>query len=683
MAPDIPSNQDTKVRAEMAALRAELTDANRAYYELDAPQLTDEEYDRLLRRLLALEQEHPSLVPPDTPTQRVGGAPAASLPKARHARPMLSLKNAFSADELREWHTTMRNVDARARDAALAIEIKIDGAALALTYHDGHLVRGVTRGNGVEGEEITATVRAIEEIPLVLSGGGWPPSMEVRGEVYIPRRAFERVNATRSNAGLEPLQNPRNAAAGALRSLDSAEARRRRLAFFAYQVVPIDSPPPCPTHEGMLALLHEWGFVVEPHHTLVASLDAAIAATDAWATRIRDLPFDADGLVIKVNDIALQDEIGIIGSHSPRWAIARKFPSEGAMTRLEKIEVNIGRTGTLAPTAILAPVRLGGVTVTRATLHNEEIIASRDIRVGDMVEVIRSGEVIPKVIGPDRSARTGREEPWRPPTHCPFCHTPLTRPAGEVNRYCPNRACPGRAYEGLVHFVSKGGLDIDGLGPEGVRLFLDHGLIVDASDLFDPERITRERLLMLDGFAEQSTDLLLGALEAAKHRPLHALLSALGIRYVGQVAAKVLAREFGSLERLRGASAEAIEALDGIGPAVSGALREFFGDPATSRMVDRLAALGVATLEPEAADQGARPLAGQIVVLTGSLPTLSRSEATSRIEKAGGVVKSSVSKKTALVVAGEEAGEKRAKAESLGLEIIDEKELLRRLGSGE
>lgn len=668
------------IENEMASLRTELAAANRAYYELDAPQLSDDEYDRLFRRLVALEAAHPTLVPADTPTRRVGGVPASALPKARHARPMLSLANAFDADELREWHERIVRTEASAAMAALSIEVKIDGAALALTYREGALVRGVTRGNGTEGEEITGNVAAIQDVPLTLSGSGWPALMEVRGEVYIPREAFARVNRDREAAGLDLLQNPRNAGAGALRALDPKEARRRRLAFFAYQIVVVDGSPPRATHHEHLELLAAWGFPVEAHHQLAEGIEAAIEATDRWQDAIRGLSFDADGLVIKIDSLALQEELGVIGGRTPRWAIARKFPAEGAFTRLRAIEVNIGRTGALAPTAILEPVRLGGVTVTRATLHNEDIIASRDVRVGDLVEVIRSGDVIPKVIGPDREARTGMEVPWEPPTTCPFCNTMLVRPEGEVNRYCPNRECPGRGYETLVHFVSKGGLDIDGLGPEGIRLFLDAGLIADASDLFDPKQINRAALLRLEGFAEQSADLLIQALEEAKHQPLHTLLRALGIRHVGQVAAKALARRFGTLDQVRSASAAELETLDGVGPAISTAVLEYFGDPTTAAMVDRLQEAGVATTESVGVSDGPRPLAGQIVVLTGSLPTLSRGEATGYIEIAGGVVKSAVSRKTNLVVAGGEAGEKLAKAESLGIEVIDEAELLRRLG---
>jgi DNA ligase (NAD+) len=663
--------------AEVASLREQLERANRAYYELDAPEISDEEYDRLFRRLQQLEAAHPELVTPDSPTRRVGGVPAEYLPKARHAVPMLSLDNAFSTEELRAWHERMVRADGRAAAARLAMEVKIDGAALSITYRDGVLERGVTRGNGVEGEEITGTVRAIGDIPLQIADPRVPTLVEVRGEVYIARRAFDRVNADREAAGLEPLQNPRNAAAGALRALDPAEARRRRLQFLAYQVVVVQGSTPVTTHEDELALLERWGFPVEPHHHSCADIEQVIAESEQWADRIRSLPFDADGLVIKVDALALQEELGTVGGRVPRWAIARKYPAESAFTRLLDIEVNIGRTGALAPTAVLEPVRIGGATVSRATLHNEDIVKARDIRVGDLVEVIRSGDVIPKVLGPDRSKRTGREVAWQPPTRCPWCGDELVRPDGEVNRYCFNPRCPGRAYEGLVHFVSKGGLDIAGLGPERVKQLLEAELIRDAADLFD---LGAEALVPLEGFAEQSANALVEAIAASKSRPLRSLLTALGIRHVGTTAARLLARRFGTLTDLRQATTGQIEALDGIGPAISGALIDFVTDRANTDLLDRLEALGVATREAEAGSGGDRPLAGRIYVLTGTLPTLKRAEAAELIESAGGTVKSSVSKKTDAVVAGSEAGDKLARAEALGIEVIDEAELLRRTG---
>jgi DNA ligase (NAD+) len=664
------------VAEELHHLRAQLQRASRAYYDLDAPEISDAEYDVLFRRLQALEAAHPSLVTPDSPTQRVGGQVAAFLPKARHAVPMLSLDNAFSDDELAAWFEKIVKVDSRVHTAAIAVEVKIDGAALSLTYEDGVLVRGVTRGDGSEGEEITGNVRAIGDIPLTLQGSGWPARMEVRGEVYIDRRGFAAVNHQREAAGQELLQNPRNAAAGALRQLDPAEARRRRLRFFAYQVVPLSPGWQVTSHHAALEQLATWGFPVAPGWSVHGDLAAVQASVAEWSERIRALPFDADGLVIKIDALRLQEELGVIGGRVPRWAIARKFPAESAFTRLLAIEVNIGRTGALAPTAILEPVRVGGATVSRATLHNEEIIAQRDVRIGDVVEVIRSGEVIPKVLGPDRSKRTGAEVAWVAPTHCPICHTALVKPEGEVNRYCPNSRCPGRAYEGLVHFVSRGAMDISGLGPERLRQLLEAGLVADAADLY---HLTAESLLQLEGFAEQSARSLIEAIATSKSRPLRALLVALGIRHVGASAAKGIARAFGALAALRQADAAALESIEGIGPTIASSVAAFVADESSAALLDRLEAAGVALREAPAGSEGPRPLAGLRVVLTGALPTLSRGEATARIEAAGGTVTSSVSKKTDLVVAGADAGEKQAKAEQLGITIIDEAELLRRL----
>ena len=665
--------------ARVSQLREQLERANRAYYELDAPEISDEEYDRLFRELVELETTHPELRTVDSPTLRVGGALAEHLPKARHAVPMLSLDNAFNGEELRAWHDRMVRADARAAKAALTIEVKIDGAALSLTYRDGVLERGVTRGNGTEGEEITGNVRAIGSIPLRLKGKGFPARMEVRGEVYIPRASFARVNTLREKAGQELLQTPRNAAAGALRALDPAEARRRHLHFFAYQVVAVEGKLPVNSHHAELELLASWGFPVDPSYGSHDSIDSVIAIADEWADRIRDLAFDADGLVIKVDDLRLQEELGVVG-RAPRWAIARKYPAEAAFTRLLAIEVNIGRTGALAPTAILEPVRIGGVTVTRATLHNEDIIASRDVRVGDVVEVIRSGDVIPKVLGPDRSKRTGNEVPWQPPAACPYCGSTLVRPEGEVNRYCPNLACPGRGYEALVHFASKGGLDIEGLGPERLRQLLDAGLIKGPADLFS---VQAEQLTALEGFAAQSATALVAAILDAKQRPLRALITALGIRHVGTTAAKLLARRFGTMAALRRVTHEQLLALEGIGPTIAASVVQYFADPAVTRLLDALEAHGVAQSEGSAsAASGPQVLAGKIYVLTGTLPTLKRGEATELIEAAGGTVKSSVSKKTDTVVAGEDAGDKLAKATELGIEVIDEAELLRRTGRG-
>jgi DNA ligase (NAD+) len=668
---------DKAVREEMAALRAQIERANRAYYELDAPEISDEEYDALFRRLRTLEAEHPRLAAADSPTRRVGGAPAAYLPKGRHAVPMLSLDNAMTDEELRAWHTRIVGLDARVGESKFNVELKIDGAALSLSYEDGTLVRGLTRGDGVEGEDITANVRTISDIPLMLKGSGWPHRIEVRGEAYLPKRTLAKLNVEREAAGLELFQNPRNTASGALRQLDPEEVRRRRLRFFAYQLVVVEGELKATAHHQILDRLEAWGFVVETHRTLCASIDEVSALAEEWESRIRTLDFDADGLVVKVDPIRLQEELGTVGTRAPNWAVARKFPPEVARTRLLGIEVNIGRTGALAPTAILAPVKIAGVTVTSATLHNEEIIRQRDVRIGDLVELIRSGEVIPKVLGPVKEARTGAEIEWIAPTHCPYCHTLLVRPEGEVNRYCPNSACPGRNYESLVHYASRNALDIEGLGPERIHQLLEAGLIANAGDLYS---LTEEQLRTLDGFAEQSARALVAAIDASRARPLRALLTALGIRHVGTVAARTIARHFRTMHAVRHATEELLLELNGIGPTIAASVVAFCADERNAELLTTLAHHHVAQQEDGEAPMVGGPFAGLTVVLTGTLPTLSRTEAAARIERAGGTVTGSVSKKTSLVVAGEEAGSKLEKAQKLGVEVIDEAELLRRLG---
>jgi DNA ligase (NAD+) len=670
---------DKGLRQEAATLRSQLERASRAYYELDAPEISDEEYDILFRRLQAIEAEHPELATADSPTRRVGGAPAAYLPKARHAVPMLSLDNAMNDEELRAWHAKIVGLDARVGEAPFNVELKIDGAALSLTYENGALVRGLTRGDGVEGEDITGNVRTISDIPLTLKGSGWPERIEVRGEAYLPKRALAKLNVEREAAGLELFQNPRNTASGALRQLDPEEVRRRRLRFFAYQLVVVEGTFKATAHHQILDRLAEWGFEVEPHRALCRSIEEVSALAAEWEGKIRTLDFDADGLVVKVDPLQLQEELGTAGSRAPNWAVARKFPPEVARTRLLGIEVNIGRTGALAPTAILAPVKIAGVTVTSATLHNEEIIRQRDVRIGDLVELIRSGEVIPKVLGPVKEARTGEEVEWIAPTHCPYCHTLLVRPEGEVNRYCPNAACPGRNYESLVHYASRNALDIEGLGPERIHQLLEAGLIANAGGLYS---LTEAQLQDLEGFAEQSARALVAAIDASRARPLRALLAALGIRHVGTVAAKTIARHFRTMPALRSATEEQLLELNGIGPTIAASVVAFCADPRNAELLDTLTHHQVAQEEDGEAPMTDGPFAGMTVVLTGTLPNLSRGDAAARIERAGGTVTGSVSKKTDVVVAGAEAGSKLEKAQKLGVEVIDEAELLRRLGPG-
>jgi DNA ligase (NAD+) len=666
-----------RVRTEATALREQIARANRAYYDLDLPELSDEEYDRLFRRLQEIERSYPALATPDSPTRRIGGTPATHLPRHVHLRPMLSLANAFSDDELIAWETRNAKLAPAVRDAGYTLEVKIDGTAVCLTYVNGVLVTGATRGNGAVGENVTANLRTIDDIPLQLRDTDWPALMEIRGEVYFPTEGFRKLNARRVREGEPPLANPRNAAAGALRQLDPSATRSRRLRCFAFQVVAVEGSVAAESHHEILATLARWGFQVEPHHARCTDLAEAIRRVAELETLLPTLPFGADGVVVKVNQRDLQEQLGTISDREPRWAIARKFAPDVAVTRLLDIGVNVGRTGALAPFAVLEAVELGGVTITSATLHNEDIVAQKDIRVGDWVEVIRAGEVIPQVVGPLRDRRDGTEKSWAPPEACPACGTPAVRYPDEVMRYCPNPICAGRTFEGIIHFASRDAMDIRGLGPERVRLLLEAGMIHSVADLYT---LTAERLVTLDRFAAQSAGQLVATIDASRAQPLSLLLFGLGIRHVGKTVAQALARHFGSLDRLRAADQDAIAAVNGIGPTIASAVRAWFDDPRSVVLIDELVRHGLTTTEPgERETPGA--LSGKTYVLTGSLPTLTRGDATARIEKGGGTVSSSVSKKTSVVVAGEDAGSKLDKARQLGIEIIDEAELLRRLGT--
>ena len=662
---------------EAASLRQQLTRANRAYYELDAPEISDAEYDLLFRRLAAIEAEHPELAAPDSPTHRVGGAVASFLPKHVHQRPMLSLANAFSDEELEAWEERIVKLVPAVRTSGYTVEVKIDGTAVSLTYEDGVLVMGATRGNGQVGEDVTANLRTIDDVPLVLQGEGWPPLMEVRGEVYFVREAFRKLNARREAAGEPPLANPRNAAAGSLRQLDSGVTRDRRLRCFAFQVEVLRGQQVAATHHEVLAALRAWGFEVEPHASHCATLDQVHERIRELEALLPTLPFDADGVVVKVDRRALQDELGTIGDREPRWAIARKFAPEVAVTRMLDIGVNVGRTGALTPYAVLEPVELAGVTISSATLHNDDNVLQKDIRIGDLVEVIRAGEVIPRVVGPVVAERTGAERPFVPPAHCPACGTAAVRDPGEVMRYCPNAACPGRAFEAIVHFVSRDAMDIRGLGEERVRQLLDTGLVRDVADLY---HVTVDQLVALERFARQSASLLVASIDASKARPLSALLFALGIRHVGKTVALALARHFGTLDALRTASEADIGAVAGVGETIAHAVHAYFADDASSALVDRLVASGLSTGEPRVVIADG-PLTGQTWVLTGTLPSLTRSAAAELVVQAGGTVGSSVSKKTTAVLAGTDAGSKLDRARELGVEVVDEQEFLRRIAT--
>jgi DNA ligase (NAD+) len=663
------------IAGRVEELRTLLDQANYAYYVLDAPEISDAEYDRLFRELQALEAAHPELVAPDSPTQRVGAAPAAALAKHTHLRPMLSLANAFSDEELAAWEERNARIAAAVRTAGYTTEVKIDGAAVSLTYRRGRLVVGATRGNGVIGEEITPNLKTIPDVPLVLQGKDHPELIEVRGEVYMSFDAFQRVNRKRQQDGEPIFANPRNAAAGGLRQLDSAVTRARRLRMFAFNVEPIEGRLGVATQADILELLAAWGFQVEPHRRRHATLAEARARAAELEAVLDSLPFQADGVVIKVDRLSLHGELGVVGGREPRWAIARKFAPEVAVTRLHDIRINVGRTGALNPWAVLEPVEVSGVTVSAATLHNEDLIAQKDLRIGDWVEVVRAGEVIPQLIGPIRERRSGLERPFTMPDRCPACGTSVERPADEAMRYCPNATCPGRVLEGIFHYASREAMDIRGLGYERVRQLLDTGLIRDVGDLY---QLTAEQLIRLDRFAAQSADQLIRAIDASRQRPLSLLLFGLGIRHVGKTVAQLLARRFGSMDALMAADVDTINAVPGVGGAIAEAVVHFFHEPRNRDLVERLRQAGLTFTEARAVSTDG-PLAGKAYVLTGTLPTLSRSQVAELIERAGGRVAGSISRKTDALVAGDDPGSKLDKARELGVEVIDEAELLRRL----
>jgi DNA ligase (NAD+) len=661
--------------AERAStLREQLERANHAYYVLDDPDIPDAEYDRLFRELQAIEQAHPELQTPDSPTLRVGASPSTALAKHTHRRPMMSLANAFDSDELKAWEDRNARINPDVRKSGYTTEVKIDGAAVSLTYEKGRLITGATRGNGVIGEDITVNLKTIPDVPLALKGKGYPELMEVRGEVYFSYAAFTRLNQEREKEGEPLFANPRNAAAGGLRQLDPNVTRKRRLRMFAFHIEVIKGNLALTSHWETLEHLKSWGFQVEEHRARLTDLAGVIQRIDDYEKLLPTLPFQADGVVVKVDRIQLHDDLGIVGGREPRWAIARKFAPEVAITRVREIRVNVGRTGALNPYAVLEPVEISGVTVSNATLHNEDLIAQKDIRVGDWVEIIRAGEVIPQVIGPVRDRERG-PEPFKMPDLCPACGTPAERMPDEAMRYCPNASCPGRILESIVHFASREAMDIRGLGYERVRQLLDTGLIATVADLY---RITAEQLVKLERYAKQSATQLVSAIDASRQQPLSILLFGLGIRHVGKTVAALLARHFGTMDRLQAATTEEINNVPGIGMVIAEAVTSFFHNPDNRKLVADLGALKLTLTEPETTVREG-PLLGKTYVITGTLPTLSRTEATRLIEEAGGRVAGSISKKTDALVTGDDAGGKLDKAKELGVEVIDEAELLRRV----
>jgi DNA ligase (NAD+) len=685
-------------RERAAELRRQLERHNYLYYVLDRPEISDAEYDRLFSELKELEEEYPELLSPDSPTRRVGAEPLESFQQIRHPQPLFSLANARNREELDDWHRRLSDLLRQAGmdpgTAAFVTEPKIDGLAVSLVYRDGRLASGATRGNGEVGEDVTANLRTIGAIPLSLrleEGEQPPPVVEVRGEVYLPLAAFERLNRERAAAGEPAFANPRNAAAGSIRQLDPRVAAARPLSIWCYQVGYSEGLE-LGSHWQALEWLKRHGFRVNPLVRLHESYDSVYDECLAWEERRAGLDYDIDGAVVKVDDCRMQDALGIVG-RDPRWAVAYKFAPSTAETRLLEIGINVGRTGALNPYAVMEPVEVGGVTISHATLHNEEDINRKDIRVGDRVIVQRAGDVIPQVVGPVDPGRSGRGDPFRMPDRCPSCGAATVRPEGEVVVRCPNRSCPSQIVESIKHFVSKGAMDIEGVGEKLVERLFELGLVNNMADLYELER---ERLVGLElstsineqgtevphRLQEKSVDNMLSSLEESKRRPYHRVLFALGIRHVGSINAQLLASRFPDIDSLAAASEEEVAEVEGIGPRIAEAVAEFFAEPHNRETIERLRRAGLNLAVAEEEVKGVRPLEGKRFVLTGTLPTLSRSQAKEMIEAAGGKVSGSVGKSTDYVVLGENPGSKAEKARELKKAILSEDDLLEMLRGG-
>jgi len=653
-----------------AELRAQLDEANYRYHVLDDPQTSDADYDALLRDLLDLEEAHPEVRTPDSPTQRVGGTPSAGFPPYVHTRPMLSLANAFDEDELLAFDARVRKLGGIEGDVAYTCELKIDGLAVSLRYDDGTFVAGGTRGDGTIGEDVTANLRTIRTIPLTLraKGTAMPRHVDVRGEVYLRRNDFAALNTERAAHGLQTFANPRNTAAGGIRQLDPKATAERKLSFYAYAVGELDTASPPRTQHELLEYLHALGFRVNEHARRVPSARDVIAFVRAGEEQREELDYEIDGVVVKVDDLALQAKLGTAGK-DPRWAIAFKFRAREAQTKLLDITVSVGRTGVLNPNAVLEPVQIGGTTVSNATLHNQDYIRNNDIRIGDVVTVIRAGDVIPRVVGPVLELRKKKLPVYTLPDRCPVCGADVDHPEGEPMARCTNASCPAQLVERLRHFCSRGAMDIEGIGDQLAATLVETGLVRDVSDVY---RLSLEQLSALPRMAEKSASNVVSAIERSKVRGLARLLSGLGIRFVGGQNAAILAGDFGSMAALAVASEDELLRSEGIGPEIAGSVVLFFAQAPNRAMIARLEAAGVDMTAPLREREPAGPLAGKTLVLTGTLPNLSRDAAAELIVAAGGKVTSSVSKKTDYVIAGDEAGSKLAKAEQLGIPVLDE-----------
>ena len=679
--PATPASATESARTRAETLRALIVDHDRRYYLLDQPSVSDAEYDELQRELRAIEARHPELVIRDSPTQRVGGKPSELFAPVRHLSPMLSLDNAFSAEELAAWAMKLE----RGAEGAIeyVCELKIDGLAVSLVYERGEFVRGATRGDGSVGEDISSNLRTIREIPMRLPGGGFPPVLEVRGEVYLPISTFERLNGELAARNEKPLVNPRNAAAGSLRQKDPRVTATRGLALWCYGVgTPGDAVDGQRTtrHSEDLARLQTWGLPVNPTIEKASSLAEVSAFIAKWHRQRHQIDYQIDGIVIKVDRYDQRADLGAT-SRAPRWAVAYKFPPEEKTALVKRIAVNTGRTGRVTPYVELVPVLVGGVTVSSATLHNESEVRRKDIREGDTVIVRRAGDVIPEIVGPVLEQRPSDSQPWQFPSECPACNTKLARKDAEADWRCPNKkGCPAQGARWLFYFGSPDAMDIEHLGYQTVTALMERGWVADPADLY---KLDAQGVATLPGFAEKSAQNLMQAIAASKDRPLWRLLVGLSIHHVGARVAQLLAKRYRSIEALAAASQESLEGVDGVGPEIAGTVHDWFHTAENLALVERLRQAGL-RMQDDAPESpaGAQPLQGKIVVITGTLVGFSREEASQAAESAGAKVTSSVSKKTSFVVAGAEAGSKLTKAQSLGVEIIDEAEFLHRLGRG-
>ena len=669
---------DAKIQQRVDQLRKEINHHNYRYHALDDPEISDAQFDELMRQLRELEEQHPHLVTPESPTQRVGAPPIQGFAQVKHRQPMLSLANAFNIDELTAWHRRASNllgVDA----FDMVCELKIDGLAVSLTYEEGRLVQGATRGDGYRGEDVTHNLRTISSIPLALLGVA-PGRLEVRGEVFMSKDAFAKLNRERE-ANDEPLYaNPRNTAAGSVRQLDPAMTASRNLEIYVYSVGDRDdggqeNGTTADTHWDALEKMRSLGFRISPHNRLCRAIEEVEDYYRRWLEGIHDLPFHADGVVVKINSFQYQEELGFVG-REPRWAIAYKFPAEQAVTKLRDIGINVGRTGSLNPFAMLEPVVVGGATVKMATLHNEEDIHRKDIRIGDWVTVERAGEVIPKVVGPVLSRRTEKLPEFKMPSECPICSTEVVKTEDDAQHRCPNATCPAQFFELFKHFVSKGAMNIDGLGEKWCAILIEQGMVKDLADLY---YLKREQLLELDRMGEKLVAKIMDNIEASKSRPLSRVLFALGVLHVGSENADLLASRFRGIDEIAQASQEQFTGIQGIGPKIAASIVAHFAVESNRNVIDKLQKAGV-KLEREESEEGQSaeplPLQGQTFCITGALSGMSRSRAQARIKSLGGAATSSVTRKTTYLVVGQNPGSKVATAERLGTEIIDENALL-------